>query len=81
MDASLPEAHRLKVLRSVFGAVNLGAGLLRSLLGLVALPLDGGRGLRSGLSSVLFSLPELAFLNIRKGYNDYVPPGERPVAP
>jgi len=24
MDASLPEAHRLKVLRSVFGAVNLG---------------------------------------------------------
>jgi len=65
-------------LRPLFGAVNVGAGLLRSVFGLVALPLDGGRGLRSGLSSVLFSLPELVFQNIRKGYNDYVPPSERP---
>ena len=65
-------------LRPLFGAVNVGAGLLRSVLGLVALPLDGGRGLRSGLSGVLFSLPELVFQNIRKGYNDYVPPEERP---
>jgi hypothetical protein len=65
-------------LRPLFGVVNVSVGLVRSLLGLVALPLDGGHGLRSGLSSVLFSLPELAFQNIRKGYNDYVPPGQRP---
>ncbi len=65
-------------LRPLLGAVNVGAGLLRSAVGLVALPFDGGRGLHSGLSGVLFSLPELVFQNIRKGYNDYVPPGERP---
>jgi len=65
-------------LRPLLGAVNVGAGLLRSVFGLVVLPLDGGRGLRSGLSGVLFSLPELVFQNIRKGYNNYVPPGERP---
>ncbi len=64
--------------RPLFGILNLGAGLLRSALGLAALPLDGGRGLRSGLSGVVFSVPELVFQNIRKGYNDYVPPGERP---
>ena len=54
-------------LRPLLGAVNVGAGLLRSALGLVALPLDRGRGLRSGLSGVVFSLPELVFQNIRKG--------------
>ena len=42
------------------------------------LPFDRGRALRSGLTGVLFSLPELLFQNIRKGYNEYVPPGERP---
>jgi len=65
-------------LRPLLGALNVGAGLLRSALGLVVLPLDRGQGLLSGLSGVLFSLPELAFQNIRKGYNDYVPPDERP---
>jgi hypothetical protein len=65
-------------LRPLLGAVNVGAGLLRSALGLVALPFDRGQGLLSGLSGVMYSVPELAFQNIRKGYNDYVPPGERP---
>ena len=65
-------------LRPLFGALNVGAGLVRSALGLLELPFDGGRGLRSGLSGVVFSLPELAFQNLRKGYNDYVPPDERP---
>ena len=64
--------------RPLLGFFNLGAGLVRSVLGMAALPLDGGRGLRSGLSGVLFSFPELVFQNIRKGYNDYVPLGERP---
>jgi hypothetical protein len=64
--------------RPLLGALNLGAGLLRSALAVAELPFDGGRGLRSGLTGVLYSLPELLFQNIRKGYNDYVPPGERP---
>jgi hypothetical protein len=64
--------------RPLLGAINLGAGLARSAVGLVSLPLDRGRGLRSGLSGVAFSLPELLFQNIRKGYNDYVLPDERP---
>jgi hypothetical protein len=64
--------------RPLLGALNLGAGLLRSALAVAQLPFDGGRALRSGLTGVVFSLPELLFQNIRKGYNDYVPPGERP---
>jgi hypothetical protein len=64
--------------RPLLGALNLGAGLLRSAVAIAELPFDGGRALRAGLTGVVFSLPELVFQNIRKGYNDYVPPGERP---
>ena len=64
--------------RPLLGALNLGAALVRSTLAVAELPFDGGRGLRSGLTGVLYSLPELLFQNIRKGYNEYVPPGERP---
>jgi hypothetical protein len=64
--------------RHLAGDRNLGAGLVRSALGVAELPFDGGRGLRSGLTGVLYSLPELLFQNIRKGYNEYVPPGQRP---
>jgi len=64
--------------RPLLGALNLGAGLVRSVLAVAELPFDGGRALRSGLTGVVFSLPELLFQNIRKGYNEYVPPGERP---
>jgi len=39
---------------------------------------DRRRALRSGLTGVLYSLPELLFQNIQKGYNEYVSPGERP---
>ena len=51
---------------------------MRSALAVAELPFDRGRALRSGLTGVLYSLPELLFQNIRKGYNEYVPPGERP---
>jgi hypothetical protein len=64
--------------RPLLGALNLVAGLGRSALGLLQLPLDRGRGLRSGLSGAFFSLPELFFQNIRKGTNEYVRPEDRP---
>ena len=64
--------------RPLLGAINVGAGLVRSALAVAELPFDRGRALRSGLTGVLYSLPELLFQNIRKGYNEYVPPGERP---
>lgn len=61
-------------LRPVFGVFNLAAGIGESVWGLVRLPLDGGETLLSGLEGALVSLPELAFWNIRKGTNDWVPP-------
>jgi len=65
-DAVLP--------RPIFGVVNLVAGLGESALGLLRLPLDGGRTLRSGLRGAFVSLPELVFFNIRKGTYEYVAP-------
>jgi len=65
-------------LRPLLGAVNLGAALARSGIGVLQLPLDRGRGLRSGLEGALFSLPELFFANIRKGTSEYVPAELRP---
>lgn len=65
-------------LRPLLGAVNLGAALARSGVGVLQLPLDRGRGLRAGLEGALFSLPELFFANIRKGTSEYVPPELRP---
>lgn len=62
-DAVLP--------RPVFGALNLLAGVGEALVGLVSWPLDGGRAIRSGAKGVLYSLPELAFFNIRKGTLEY----------
>lgn len=67
-------------LRPVLGAVNLAAGGLRSLGGLALMPIDRGASLRSGLSGMLFSMPELLFVNLRKGTNDYVPRRLRPPA-
>jgi hypothetical protein len=67
-----------RALRPLFGAVNLTAGLTRAGVGVLELPFDGGRGLRTGLDGALWSLPELLFANIRKGTSDYVPPALRP---
>lgn len=65
-------------LRPVLGALNLSAALARTGVGLIALPLDGGRGLRRGLDGALWSVPELLFANVRKGASEYVPPRLRP---
>jgi len=59
-------------LRPVLGAVNLVAAFGSSIAGLVTLPLDHGERLGAGLRGALFSLPELAFVNIRKGSFTYV---------
>jgi hypothetical protein len=69
--------------RPVFGAVNLVAGIGVAAAGLAMLPVDHGDMLKSGLEGVLFSLPELAFFNIRKGsFPDLVRRGGgRPEAP
>jgi hypothetical protein len=59
-------------LRPLFGAVNLAYGLAGGAVGLLAAPFDEGRRLEEGLRGALFSLPELAFGNIRKGSFDGV---------
>jgi hypothetical protein len=53
--------------RPLLGAVNVVAGLGASVAGVFTLAVDRGDLLRAGLRGVLFSLPELAFFNIRKG--------------
>lgn len=68
-DAALP--------RPALGALNLLAGLAGSALGLVTLPRDGGATLGAGLRGAFFSLPELAFFNVRKGSFPYVAPADR----
>ena len=58
--------------RPVLGALNLGWALGAALPGAAAAPFDGGARLRAAGSGVLFSLPELAFQNVRKGSFEYV---------
>jgi len=62
------------LLRPLLGTVNLAVGLGASAAGLVTLPADGGALLRRGTRGALFSLPELAFVAIRKGSFAYAPP-------
>jgi hypothetical protein len=59
--------------RPLLGAVNLVVGLGVSAAGVFTMVVDGGDLLRSGLKGVLFSLPEMAFFNIRKGSLIYAP--------
>lgn len=60
------------ILRPLFGTFNLLVGIGKSLFGLAAMPLEGTRHLRSGIKGILFSLPELAFMNLRKGSLEYI---------
>jgi len=71
---------RTVLLRPVLGAINLAASAAESGIGLGLAPIDQGRSLSSGLSGMLFSIPELFFVNLRKGSNDYVPIDMRPPA-
>jgi len=60
-------------LRPLLGLLNVATGLGVSATGLFTVPVDGGEMLRAGLKGVLFSLPELAFFNIRKGSLPFAP--------
>ncbi|WP_157200607.1 hypothetical protein [Methylomonas lenta] len=55
------------LLRPLFGAFNTLTGIGQSLLGLIRLPIDDGITLSKGTRGLMMSLPELAFINIRKG--------------
>jgi hypothetical protein len=61
-------------LRPLLGAANLAAAAGEAAVGLVRLPFDRGAMLRNGLEGALWSLPELAFVDIRKGALRYGPP-------
>lgn len=53
--------------RPLYGLANLAYGTATTGVGLLALPLDRGRTLRRGAAGVVASVPELAFVSIRKG--------------
>lgn len=55
------------LLRPLLGTVNLIYAAFSSIGGILALPVDRGTLLRRSAKGVAFSLPELAFINIRKG--------------
>jgi hypothetical protein len=56
--------------RPLYGAINLAWALGDGSLGLLAAPFDRGRRVVGAGKGVLFSLPELAFINVRKGSFD-----------
>jgi hypothetical protein len=60
------------VLRPLYGAINFASGIGAASIGLFLAPLDGGEVLSAGARGALFSLPELAFFNIRKGTFEFV---------
>jgi len=62
------------LLRPVFGAINSVAGVGQSLFGLVKSPFDEGQLLAIGMRGLLMSLPELAFINMRKGSYKFLSP-------
>ena len=57
--------------RPLYGALNLAYGVGYSLYGVAAAPFDGGARLHAGASGVMWSVPELAFVNVRKGSFDW----------
>lgn len=59
-------------LRPLFGIFNLLVGLGQGVAGVVTMPVEGPDRFLSGTKGVLFSLPELVFINLRKGSMAYV---------
>jgi len=56
--------------RPLYGVVNLGYAAGQAIAGLATAPLDRGRRLERGARGVLFSLPEIIGLSVRKGSFD-----------
>ncbi len=59
--------------RPVLGAFNLALGVGGTVLGALAAPWDGGTLLRRGWEGVIFSVPELAFVSLRRGTIPFAP--------
>ncbi len=55
------------LLRPIQGVLNVGYAALHGIGGIVTLPLDGGKRFNEAAQGIFYSLPELAFGNIRKG--------------
>lgn len=55
------------LLRPLLGLVNVAYGAGHTLFGVVEMPFDGGSHLQQSLRGIFYSLPEMAFGNIRKG--------------
>ncbi len=55
------------LLRPLQGLLNVGYAALHGVAGIVTLPLDGGIRFNQAVRGIFYSLPELAFGNIRKG--------------
>jgi hypothetical protein len=59
--------------RPIYGAINFIAGIGQAAFGLLRLPFEGPREVVAGAQGAFFSLPELFFVNLRKGSLDYGP--------
>ena len=59
--------------RPLYGALNLASEAAAAVAGLAWSPMDGGELLVSSLRGALFSLPELGFVNVRKGSMPILP--------
>ncbi len=60
------------LLRPFFGLFNTVAGIGQSVVGFLSWPIDSGKNLKSGVTGILMSLPELVFFNMRKGSYKYL---------
>ena len=60
------------VVRPVYGAANVAWGLLATAAGVATAPFDHAERFSQGFWGVVYSLPELAFFNIRKGSFSWV---------
>jgi hypothetical protein len=65
-------ARRPATLRPLFGAANLATGIIATAAGLPLAPFDGGRLITAGARGAAFSVPELLWINIRKGSFAYI---------
>ncbi len=66
------------LLRPIQGVLNVGYAALHGIGGIITFPFDGGKRFNQAARGVFYSLPELAFGNIRKGSYSTVDSGREP---